>query len=257
MRKNGRRKLAKINNRKKAVIICVEAILILIIIFCFTKIVVWATCSMVESDKNSKLNEEVVKIYREDRSDNVDIYEEKEEEEEAKTTYIDFDKLEEINNDIVGWIIIDGTNINYPILQTSNNDFYLHNNYMKEYSQSGSIFLDYRCDLFNDKATVIYGHNMTDGKMFHELTKIYNHELGDSVKIEIYTKEKDYIFNVISTFMIMPDEFSLECNFKDLVNRSIYNFEFGNVDENRIVALYTCNITADKRIIVYGALCNK
>lgn len=74
------------------------------------------------------------------------------------------------NSDIVGWIEIPDLNISYPVMQYTDNDFYLHRSFSKTDCYSGSIFLDYRCDAaFLGYHTVLYGHNMRDGSMFASL----------------------------------------------------------------------------------------
>jgi len=84
---------------------------------------------------------------------------------------IDFEELLKINSDIVGWIYIANTDVNYPIMQANNNDYYLKKNIYKEYSSCGSIFLDCNTDKFNEDNTVIYGHNLKNQKMFADLKK--------------------------------------------------------------------------------------
>ncbi len=88
----------------------------------------------------------------------------------------DFEKWRIINSNIIGWIIINGTSIDYPILQSSDNDYYLSRNYLDEYATAGSIFLDYRHNILTDRFLIIYGHRMTYGKMFSDVTKYHERE---------------------------------------------------------------------------------
>ena len=83
---------------------------------------------------------------------------------------VDFDRLLQINTDIVGWLYCEGTSINYPVVQGETNKTYLRHQYDGKYNYAGSIFLDYRCasDLTDDY-TLIYGHNMSSDTMFHSL----------------------------------------------------------------------------------------
>lgn len=85
---------------------------------------------------------------------------------------VDFDKLYEINQDARGWLKIDALGIRYPIMQHTNNQYYLSKNIYREESISGSIYLDYRNNGFNDTNTVIYGHNMKNDTMFGKLDEI-------------------------------------------------------------------------------------
>lgn len=83
---------------------------------------------------------------------------------------IDFERLRAVNRDVIGWIFIERTDVNYPLLVGADNQQYLFQSYMKKYAVAGSIFLDYRCSTnLSDYHTVIYGHNMKNGMMFGEL----------------------------------------------------------------------------------------
>lgn len=81
-----------------------------------------------------------------------------------------YDELKSLNTDVIGWISVYGTNIDYPLLQAEDNSKYLTNNSKGEYSLTGSIFLDYRCDpSFADCTSVIHGHHMDQSAMFGDL----------------------------------------------------------------------------------------
>lgn len=87
--------------------------------------------------------------------------------------------LSDINKDYRGWIDIDGTNIDYPVLQAKDNSYYLKKDINKNYLPSGSIFLDYRNNRFEDSNTVIYGHYMRNNTMFGELKKFKDKKFFD------------------------------------------------------------------------------
>lgn len=83
---------------------------------------------------------------------------------------VDFDALRAINPDVVGWLIIDGTNINYPVVQGKDNQYYLRHLFTGEYNASGCIFLDSRnARDFSDQHSILYGHHMGNGTMFNGL----------------------------------------------------------------------------------------
>ncbi len=90
----------------------------------------------------------------------------------AERAKIDFDKLYEINKDIKGWLKIEALGISYPIAQYTDNQYYLKKDIYKQNSISGSIYLDYRNNGFEDINTVIYGHNMKNDTMFGKLDEI-------------------------------------------------------------------------------------
>lgn len=83
-----------------------------------------------------------------------------------------FQKLQKINPDVLGWLNIYGTNIDYPLVQTTDNDTYLNKNAKKEDSVTGALFLDYRSSPnFDDFNTIIHGHHMDNGLMFGDIDK--------------------------------------------------------------------------------------
>ena len=85
---------------------------------------------------------------------------------------VDFNKLEEINPDVIAWIEIPGLEISYPVVQGRDNDYYLHHLITGENHKSGSIFMDFHNqEDLSDRNTIIYGHNMKDGSMFGGLKK--------------------------------------------------------------------------------------
>lgn len=104
---------------------------------------------------------------------------------------IDFNQLKSINEDIIGWIYIPNTNIDYALLKGKTNDTYIHTNYEKKYSFGGSIFLDEGNNAsLTDSNTIIYGHNMKNGAMFANIKKFADH---------------DYFINHPEVYIYLPD----------------------------------------------------
>lgn len=97
--------------------------------------------------------------------------------------------LAQINPDVYGWITVEGTNINYPLVQGEDNDYYLNHAYTGEFLPIGSIFVDFRCEdsITRNFNTVIYGHNITTGAMFHDVTKFFRDDYFEDTYIYIYT----------------------------------------------------------------------
>lgn len=80
---------------------------------------------------------------------------------------MDFSALQEVNSDVLGWVLIPWTKISYPVVQTNDNDYYLHHTWKKTASAVGAIYMDYRCSAdLGDFNTILYGHRMNNGSMF-------------------------------------------------------------------------------------------
>ncbi len=110
--------------------------------------------------------------------------------------------LQQENPDIVGWIEIENTKINYPVLQGIDNDYYLNHNYKKQKTQKGSIFLnkDYNWDIPSSNLQ-IYGHNMKNGEMFQGLLKYKSESYyKEHPTIRFTTAKEDAIYEIISVF---------------------------------------------------------
>ena len=98
---------------------------------------------------------------------------------------INLQELYELNNDFVGWIKIEDTNISYPVMQTDNDrkDYYLRKNFYKEYSQLGTPYIAEYCNVQTSDNVIIYGHHITNYQMFGELEKYKNKEFYDNHKM--------------------------------------------------------------------------
>ncbi len=111
----------------------------------------------------------------------------------------DFSELKAINPEIIAWLEIEGTNLNYPVLQTNNNSKYLVRDYRGEYSTSGAIFVDSRNDQLLDDFTIIYGHRMDGSKMFGEIANFSEKAFfDDHVAGVLYTEEGTYDLRVLA-----------------------------------------------------------
>ncbi|WP_353625743.1 class B sortase [Bacillus sp. JCM 19041] len=123
--------------------------------------------------KNQRVLEEAQELYwsRESKDSGKAHAGSNEEAGENEEQRASFDQLHEVNTDIVGWLAIGGTVIDYPVLQGEDNDYYLNRNFKREQTRAGSIFMDYRNDPMSlGRHTILYGHRMKDGSMFSDLT---------------------------------------------------------------------------------------
>ncbi len=154
---------------------------------------------------------DMYKIYKESNllneiSIDTDIIPEEESDEpivqEKTERMLKLEELQKQNSDIVGWLEIENTNINYPVLQSSDNDFYMNHNSKKQYSSGGSIFLDkdYNWDTPSSNL-LMYGHNIKTGSMFHNLLKYKNEEFyNEHPTIRFTTNKDDSTYEIIAVF---------------------------------------------------------
>lgn len=181
---------------------------------------------------------------------------------------VDFDELLAKNSDTVGWIKVNGTSINYPIVQTTDNKYYLKHSYDKSGNGAGWIFADYRNDMTNfDRNTIIYGHARLDTIMFGSLKNIltsnwYNNK--DNYIVKLSTPTSNTMWQVFSVYSIPAESYYIQTNFtsdqqfgefvQTLKNRSEANFT-ANVNANdKILTLSTCHDTIGLRVVMHAKL---
>ena len=166
---------------------------------------------------------------------------------------MDFSALKEINPDIIGWIRAEGTNIDYPIAQTDNNEYYLSHLYNKDWNSSGTIFADYRnADNFSDRNTVLYGHHMKNGTMFNALEEYKDQDFYDvNPTMTLFTPDGDYIIELIcgtvedGNYQFVKFDFDGEESFIKYIegfrSRSTFVSDVEIQPGDRIVSLCTCS----------------
>lgn len=159
------------------------------------------------------------------------------------------------NSDVYGWIYVEGTNINHPIVRGADNSYYLNHAYTGEYLPIGCIFADMTTeDLITDNYnTVLYGHNVVStgqSSMFHDVEKFLNREFFDSTNIYIYTMDGAFIFkpvaiyDTVANYQYFKAVFSSEEEFLGFAAEMLTNsrFDTGEVFEkgDRMLTLSTC-----------------
>ena len=180
----------------------------------------------------------------------------------------DFTKLVELNDQSVGWITIDGTAIDYPVVQGDDNSYYLTHDYNNSSSIQGSIFMDYRnLEGFADNHIILYGHNMKNGTMFHDLNKYKDENfLSEHRYINFYGKTDYYKWEVFSTYNTDPrfnyiqTEFGTSEQYLAFINqlRSRSDFSYKGEplsDKDKVLTLSTCSQgLKDGRRVVHARL---
>ena len=158
-------------------------------------------------------------------------------------------ELQNENEDIKAWIKINDTNVNYPVVQASDNNYYLYRNYKKENSNYGSIFIDSNSNIENPNSNIImYGHNMKDGSMFKDLLKYADEEYYNNHKyIEFVTNTSSSTYEIIAVFksrIFYKNEKNVfryyQCT--NLNNEQDYNYYVNNCKE---LSLYDTGVNAE------------
>lgn len=211
--------------------------------------------------KEKKQNEKQENTFE----DLIEIVEENIENQEERK--IDINKLYEENKDIVGWLKIDNTTINYPIMQNINDpNYYLHRDFYKNYSSYGTPYMAKQCNLNSDNI-VIYGHHMKNNKMFGELEKYKSKDFYNNHKIITFTTlEKEYsyeIFAVFKTTVYTKNTFRYYENinfenkkmYNDFINickdKSLYQTGIKIKDKEKLITLSTCEYSnKNSRLVI-------
>ena len=185
----------KIKRRKKnerKVVLSVTILLSIVLIVCIIYLFLYFLNSNKEKEEVGELLDSVEINMEELRNSGPEVTE----------RMLKVRKLKEENPDIVAWIEIEGTNINYPVLQCDNNDFYVHRDYKKQESEPGSLFLDKAYDwTIPSSNLLIYGHNMKNGTMFGDLLN-YKEEsyFKEHSTIRFTTTEEDVTYEILAAF---------------------------------------------------------
>lgn len=183
---------------------------------------------------------------------------------------INFDFLQEKNPDIIGWITVDGTDIDFPILyDTTYNRYYLKHNYEGTYTNHGSIFvLGENSNDFSDFNTVVYGHNNLDGHMFAPLHSFRDKDFFDAHgQFVIYTPDRVLTYEIFALYrtdnlnIVVNNDFSTE-ELREQYIESIYartdtalfKPEYEVTASDRIVTLSTCIGNPSYRFVLHGVL---
>ena len=177
---------------------------------------------------------------------------------EAALAHEKYDALFEQNNDFIGWIKIEGTNVNYPVMQTPNKpDFYLKRSFDKEYSDFGVPYLDEDCVPGESNNYVIYGHHMKNETMFHDLCNYASKDFYDehpTIKFDTMFGFGEYQIVAVFRFDTNNDTFRYnqftdmdELHFESFMNsvhlRQLYDTGVDAKYGDKLITLSTCEYT--------------
>lgn len=223
-------------------------LIICIFIFCIStwKLYGYYRSYKKAKDTYSKIAKENVKISKNERK-------------------IDFKKLKSQNQDIAGWIYIRGTTIDYPIVQGKDNEEYLHQDFNKKKSSSGTIFLDNNCKKdFTSDNNIIYGHHMKNGTMFAQLLKFREKSfLKKHNEIMIFTPDRTIHLKVISAYaqkaqnkipVTFANDKQKKAYIKKIESMSEQTIKTSRINDSHIYTFVTCSYEGeDNRIYVHAA----
>ena len=182
----------------------------------------------------------------------------------------EYKALLEMNPDTVGWLKVNNTEVDYPVVQTKDNDYYLKHNFKNEKDYNGWIFMDYRANAITlSKNTIIFGHNMYySGVMFGTLYKVKHaswYKNKENQIIEFDTVYNDYKWQIFSIYVIPNTNDYLIANFSTdekfqsyidmVIDRSFYDFNIPVALDDKILTLFTCSgNNASNRLVIHAVL---
>ena len=249
------------------------ALLLFLILFSAYKIIRWQAESDITNETIARLQEEtpITTIDEDTRTNSVDdsIASSPSDYRYLSFNLIDanLDNLKQTNQNTRGWIYVPGTNINYPYVQTNNNDFYLTHTFDGHWSDAGWVFLDYRNNAtLTDRNQIIYAHGRIDGSMFGSLQNVLSPEWQNNLDnhvVKITTESNSSLWRVFSVYRIpktndyITTTFNNDTHFTEFINmvkgRSIYDFNTNVNEKDRIITLSTC-IGQNDRVVLHAKL---
>ncbi len=234
-------------NKKKVFVKIIMILCLIIMVYSVYNIVMW----YIDNTANEKIKAEIKEIIEDTSEDKNDI---------------DFKTLQEKNPEIVAYLKVNGTNIDYVVTKGSDNSYYLKHNLYKEYNRAGWIFMDYHNKLDGtDKNIVIYGHNTLDGTMFGTLRNVVKKEWYENEEnhfINLVTDGEVITYQVFSTYSIKVEDYYINTIFKDndefndfvntIKKRSVYDYQVDVNGEDSILTLSTCTGNGKSRMVLHA-----
>ena len=180
---------------------------------------------------------------------------------------VNFNDLLKQNSDTKGWIKVNNTNINYPFVQASDNEYYLKHSFDKKANKKGWVFLDYRNDINNlGKNNILYAHGLVNNAMFGSMRNVVKknwYTNKDNHIIKLSTPNSNQLWQVFSTYTIEPESYYIETDFSTdeefinfantLKDRSIYNYNVELNKNDKILTLSSCYDNT-KRMVMHAKL---
>ena len=235
-------------SKKNVILIIIIIIFIIAIIVSGFFIFKWMT--------ENKKTEEILDVVSE--SINID---------EADTMNFDvnFENLKKLNDDIVAYIKVKNTSIDYPVVQCGDNDYYITHSLDKSSNSAGWIFADYKNKFdTTDKNIVLYGHNRRDGTMFRTLRNALEEEWytnPENQEITFVTENEKNKYQIFSIYIIENEDYYITTEFsknefknflKTIKSRSIHDFGVELNEDDQILTLSTCDNNNKYRLALHA-----
>jgi sortase B len=237
----------KKNNKRNIIIKIIMFICLIVLIYSIYNIIDWHLAN----NKTEIIQEEIKEIIDDTSKDKNDI---------------DFVSLKKKNKEIVAYLKVPGTKIDYVVVKGKDNSYYLKHNLYKQSSVAGWIFMDYHNKLDgNDKNIVIYGHNTYNGTMFGTLRNVIKkswYENIDNHTFNLVLENEVVTYQVFSTYSIKVEDYYINTKFKNnnefdkfvktLKRRSVYNYNVEVNGEDSILTLSTCTGGGKSRMVLHA-----
>lgn len=238
-----------------------RAVIKLILVIIFLIGLIYSTIKIIEWFNNTKKNKNI----KEEIQDSIKI----ETIDEKEKYIIDFKKLKEQNEDTIAYLKVNNTAVEYVVVKTTDNEYYLNHNFNKDYNVAGWIFADYKNNFDNkDKNIIIYGHNMQDGSMFASLKEILTStwQNNENKQITLVTEKETITYEIFSSYIIEAEDYYITTFFEDnetysnflntIKQRSYYNYNIEVNENDKILTLSTCTGAGKNRIVVHAKQIN-
>ena len=256
--------IIKKNNKLKIFIYIIVILLLLIIMFSLYTIFKWH----IDNLKIKKINKEIkdnINIKTNNKNSNYYYY----------INYpfynIDFSNLLSKNKDTVAFIRVINTIINYPVVKTINNNYYLKHSFDKKENDAGWIYMDYRNNINDlDDNTIIYGHRRLDGTMFGTLKNVLSSTWQNNIDnyiIYFSTLNENMIFQIFSIYTIKRENYYITTTFSNDNEKQkwIYTMKKRNISpintevntNDKFLTLSTCYGNSTKRLVIHAKLIKK
>lgn len=237
------------------------------VLFClFLGVFLFSTYRLLAFELELKENKEEVEELIDEFVEPPENYEEVEENDNIEEIKIDFKKLSETNSDIVGWLVFNNKYINNPIVQSSDNEYYLNHSFKKKENSIGSIFMDYRNTSLEDDNVVLFGHHTPNNTMFGSLSDVFKTGFFEKENADILylfdTNHQFHKYQIFSYYTIEMEEYYITTSFDSkndfqkflttIKNRSFGNRNVQVSSKDKILTLSTCagpHGTTKRRVI--------